>query len=66
MRGFAQTLFNVLLGWIRTVVEGVWSLLFTSGTQAWLQWIAGNGCPWWRGPDRGNQSAGGSISGEES
>lgn len=42
MRGFAQTLFNVLLGWIRTVVEGVWSLLFDNGTQAWLQWIAGN------------------------
>ncbi len=42
MRGFAQTLFNVLLGWIRTVVEGVWNLLFSSGTQAWLQWIADN------------------------
>ncbi len=42
MRGFAQTLFNVLLGWIRAVVEGVWSLLFSSGTQAWLQWIGDN------------------------
>ena len=42
MRGFAQTLFNALLGWIRMLVEGVWGLLFSNDTQQWLQWVADN------------------------
>jgi hypothetical protein len=42
MRGFAQTLFNALLGWIRMLVEAVWSLLFSDGTKAWLTWIGNN------------------------
>ncbi len=42
MRGFAQTLFNALLGWIRTLVEGVWDILFSSDAQQWLRWIGDN------------------------
>ena len=42
MRGFAQTLFNALLGWIRMLVEAVWSLLFSDGTKVWLTWIGNN------------------------
>ena len=42
MRGFAQTLFNALLGWIRTLVEGVWDILFSSDAQQWLRWVGDN------------------------
>ncbi len=42
MRGFAQTLFNALLGWIRTLVEGVWNILFSSDAQQWLKWVGDN------------------------
>ncbi len=42
MRGFAQTIFNALLGWIRTLVEGIWDLLFSNETRQWLTWVADN------------------------
>ena len=42
MRGFAQTLFSALLGWIRTLVEGVWDILFSSDAQQWLRWVGDN------------------------
>lgn len=42
MRGFTTSLFNVLLGWIRTLVETIWDLAFSDGTSRWLQWIAEN------------------------
>ena len=42
MRGFAQMIFNALLGWIRTLVEGVWDLLFSNETRQWLTWVADN------------------------
>lgn len=45
MRGFTQTLFNALLGWIRMLVEAVWSLLFSDGAQKWLEWIGNNWLP---------------------
>ncbi len=42
MRGFTQTLLNALLGWIRTLVEGIWDILFSNEAHQWLKWVADN------------------------
>ena len=45
MGQFANALFRGLLGWVQAVVSGLWRLITSSDTSAWLRWMLDNWLP---------------------
>lgn len=45
MGQFANALFKGLLGWVQAVVSGLWRLITSSDTSAWLRWMLDNWLP---------------------